>query len=135
MSNKDERKGLALGALFGAVAGFLTGILTAPKSGKETRKEIKETAEKLTDSAEKELKTLYRQLSTHGEQLKVAAAGATKKAKDEFDQLSVKLDESKDKIKELLSTIRDGESDNKKIQKVIDQAKKLGDEIATKVKK
>ena len=31
----------ALGAIFGAVAGVVAGILTAPKSGKETRAEVK----------------------------------------------------------------------------------------------
>lgn len=31
----------ALGALFGIAAGFVAGILTAPKSGKDTRDELK----------------------------------------------------------------------------------------------
>jgi len=34
----------AVGALIGAVAGFVAGIITAPKSGKETRAEIKVAA-------------------------------------------------------------------------------------------
>ena len=42
---------VALGALFGAVAGFVTGILVAPKSGKETRQDIKEAAGKAKDTA------------------------------------------------------------------------------------
>lgn len=36
----------ALGALFGALSGFVAGVLTAPKSGKETRDELKATAQK-----------------------------------------------------------------------------------------
>ena len=39
--------GLAVGALFGAVA----GILTAPKSGEETRKDLKLKAKKVADVA------------------------------------------------------------------------------------
>ena len=35
----------ALGAIFGAVVGAVVGILTAPKSGKETREELKMKAE------------------------------------------------------------------------------------------
>jgi len=35
---------LAIGALIGAGAGFVAGILTAPKSGKETRADIKSKA-------------------------------------------------------------------------------------------
>ncbi len=40
---------IALGAVVGAVAGFVTGILVAPKSGKETREEIKNGALKTKD--------------------------------------------------------------------------------------
>lgn len=35
----------ALGALFGAIAGFVAGIVTAPKSGAETRADIKVKAD------------------------------------------------------------------------------------------
>lgn len=48
---KDEKKGkgtsFAKGALIGALAGAAAGILLAPKSGKETRKDIKDGAENL----------------------------------------------------------------------------------------
>lgn len=58
---------VALGAVFGAVAGFVSGILLAPKSGKETRDDLKKTAvttkdtvienaEKAKDVAEKKAK-------------------------------------------------------------------------------
>ena len=44
----------ALGALFGAIAGLAAGVLTAPKSGKETRAELKVKAEELkTDVSKK----------------------------------------------------------------------------------
>lgn len=41
----------AIGALIGVAAGFITGILTAPKSGKETRQDIKEASAKAKDVA------------------------------------------------------------------------------------
>ena len=44
MSTKSK---VALGALVGAVAGIIAGVLTAPKSGKETRTNIKEKASEL----------------------------------------------------------------------------------------
>jgi len=48
---------LAIGAVFGAVAGFVTGVLLAPKSGKETREDIKgaalKTKNNVVDEAEK----------------------------------------------------------------------------------
>ncbi len=43
----------ALGALIGAVAGVIAGVLTAPKSGKETRTDLKHKATELKDEAAK----------------------------------------------------------------------------------
>jgi len=43
----------ALGAIVGAVAGVVAGILTAPKSGRETRSDIKAKAEELKTEATK----------------------------------------------------------------------------------
>lgn len=40
-AQKNLKKGLAIGASLGAVLGAVAGILSAPKSGKETREEIK----------------------------------------------------------------------------------------------
>ena len=42
---------IVLGTIFGAVAGFAAGILSAPKSGKETRQDIKDAAKKTKDVA------------------------------------------------------------------------------------
>ena len=42
---------VAVGAAFGAVVGFVAGILTAPKSGKETREDIKVASTKAKDTA------------------------------------------------------------------------------------
>lgn len=47
MANKGK---VVLGTVFGAVAGFVTGVLLAPKSGKETRQDIKNTALKTKDA-------------------------------------------------------------------------------------
>lgn len=40
-----------LGAVIGAAAGIIAGVLTAPKSGKETRDDIKSKAEELKKKA------------------------------------------------------------------------------------
>jgi gas vesicle protein len=45
----------ALGALFGAAVGVVAGILTAPKSGKETRADIKAKAGEIKGQAEKKV--------------------------------------------------------------------------------
>lgn len=43
----------AVGTIIGAVAGLIAGILTAPKSGKETRADLKVKADELKDTAAK----------------------------------------------------------------------------------
>lgn len=44
---------LAFGAIVGAAAGIIAGILTAPKSGRETRADLRERATSLKDEATK----------------------------------------------------------------------------------
>ncbi len=43
----------AIGALVGAVAGVVAGVLTAPKSGKETRADLKAKADEVRADASK----------------------------------------------------------------------------------
>lgn len=42
---------IAIGALVGAAAGFVAGLVTAPKSGKETRADIAKKAQELKHEA------------------------------------------------------------------------------------
>ena len=46
-------KKLAIGAVVGAVAGVVAGVLMAPKSGRETRDDIKSKATELKTKAKK----------------------------------------------------------------------------------
>lgn len=42
---------IAIGAVLGAMAGVIAGVLTAPKSGKETRADLKSKANELKKDA------------------------------------------------------------------------------------
>lgn len=42
---------IAIGTIIGAVAGLIAGLLTAPKSGKETRADLKSKADELKEEA------------------------------------------------------------------------------------
>ena len=46
-----SKRKFVLGALFGAAAGVVAGVLTAPKSGKETRADLKKKANELKNEA------------------------------------------------------------------------------------
>ena len=50
MSKKDKSFGFAMGILSGIVGGIVAGILLAPKSGKETREELKDCMKTLAET-------------------------------------------------------------------------------------
>jgi gas vesicle protein len=59
-----------------AATGFVAGILLAPKSGKQTRKDIKHKADELIDQAEAELKSAKRVAKKSAATIKVGAKEA-----------------------------------------------------------
>ena len=59
---KDKNKNLAVGAAIGAVAGVIAGVLFAPKSGKETREDLKHMSSKTVEAFVKEAKKLEVQI-------------------------------------------------------------------------
>ncbi len=120
MANKSGK--FAIGAVFAAAAGYVTGILTAPKSGKETRKDIHDGAIKARSEAEKKLKSLHSDLQDviKKGQTKVDSASAT--GKQRLNDAIENAKSAKDKAKSMLSAIHEGDSDDKDLQKAIEEA-------------
>jgi gas vesicle protein len=56
---------IAVGAIIGTVAGIIAGLLTAPKSGKETRADLKAKADELKEETARRA----RDLEARGEQV------------------------------------------------------------------
>ncbi len=115
----------AIGAVLAGIGGYVAGILTAPKSGKETRQDIKDEAVKLKTEAEKKLKEIHTELDVLlGEakgkagDIKSAAGGAVAAA-----------EAAKAKVKEVLSGIHAGEADNKDLNEAIKDATKALDNL------
>ncbi len=134
---KDNGAGkrLALGAVVGAVAGFVTGILTAPKSGKETRVDIKNTANNVKREAEKKLKALQGELNDLVGKGQKLAKEQGNKAKAGLDTAVSKGQESQQKVKEVISALKNGETDEPELKKAIAEAKKARDELVKYFKK
>lgn len=116
-------KVIAGGALVIAGAGYLAGILTAPKSGKETRKDIAKTASKARVDAEKQLKKLHSELADlikdGDKKTKSARTKASTELKDAVDKARI----AKDKAREILSALHDGDADDPNLQAVLDEVK------------
>lgn len=98
--NKGSGGKIALGAVIAAAAGYVAGMLTAPKSGKETRADIKNKANEVYISAEKELKKLHTELN---DRLQVAGEKVTElkeKGGKQFDDAVAQAKKAKDKARE-----------------------------------
>lgn len=132
----DKRtKRFAIGAVVAAAAGYVAGILTAPKSGKETRKDIKDTAVKTYQTAEKELKELHTELSKLMDE-------ASKKANEFKGNAQVNLDKAvstakvaKEKARELLSAVHEGDAEDKDLASAVKEARKAVEHLRGFLKK
>lgn len=118
MKNVKFMKGTIIGVALGAVL----GVLFAPKSGKETRKDIKQGAIKATKEAEKQLKVLHKELEVLKVQLQKKYETLRGKAKKEAEITMAKLGRIIDAIKKELSAMHEGESDGSKSTDIIKQA-------------
>jgi gas vesicle protein len=126
MSRRDRQrenlKRLALGSAVAAAAGYVAGVLTAPKSGKGTRDDIRAAADRSRSDAEKDLKQLHTEL---GKAIKDAKAGSGKlstRAQKEAADLIDKAKDSKEKAREVLSAIHEGDADDADLRRAVKNA-------------
>lgn len=131
---KKESK-LALGAIVAAGVGFVAGILTAPRSGKQTRKKLGQSASKARVEGEKQLKQLHSELQN----LIKEAESQVKKSKIKVDeQFKKQLENSKktkQKVKMIISAIHSGEATDPDLQKMLAEAKKAKTNLSKFIKK
>jgi gas vesicle protein len=120
----------ALGAVVAGIGGYVAGILTAPKSGKETRQDIKEEATKLRTEAEKRLKELHTELDEVLGQAK-EKVGDVKSA---ATTAVTTAEAAKNKVREILSSIHSGEATNKDLDAAVKEAHKALDNLKKYVK-
>ena len=113
---------IAVGSTIAAAAGYVAGVLTAPKSGRETRKDIKNASVKGFRQGEKELKHLNTELDKVIKEAKVLSAKAGTRAKKEIDAAVVKAKDSKEKAREMISAIHEGDAEDKDLQRAIKNA-------------
>ena len=121
---KDKTKKFALGAAIAGAVGYITGLLTAPKSGKETRKDIKDAASNARSEAEKQLKSLHSELDQLIEQGKTKVSSLGTKAKEELNAALKGAQTAKDKARNILSALHEGTAEDKDLDKAINEVKK-----------
>lgn len=126
---KKSTKRIAIGTLVAAAAGYVTGILTAPKSGKETRKDIKDTTEKTINDAEKQLKKMHTELGDLLKQAKTRADKLKGEAREELETVVRGTHTAKEKARDILSAVHEGDADDKDLKKAIGDARKAIDHL------
>ena len=72
-----------LGAIFGMALGAIAGVLSAPKSGKETRAEIKAKGGKIYRDQKENLGKIYREQKTNFGKFKQKFAKKTAEVEEE----------------------------------------------------
>lgn len=132
---KDKNKGIAIGAAIGAVAGVVTGILFAPKSGKETRQDIKDTASKLATRFEKEAKHVQAELSDLIEKAETKVKDAGKSFGGKSQEVVEQAKHARNTLTTLAKSIKAGKADDKDLDKALAKAKEAADALKTYIKK
>lgn len=121
--SKNTKK-LAVGALIGAAAGYVAGVLTAPKSGKETRSDIKHAAQRAKVETEKALKAAHSELDELLASAKTQAGKLGKRAKHDFDNAVNAAKNAKEKARLMLSTLHEGGAEDAELKAALKDAKK-----------
>lgn len=121
MSFKSTKR-IAIGALFAAVAGYIAGLLTAPKSGKETREDLAESAKLSKRELEKKLKEIHVELKKSIKEANNKLDSTKKELKKELHSAIMNAKKTEVKVKETLSALHEGTADNPELERAIKDA-------------
>ena len=125
MAREEEHtsRKLAIGAALAGAVGYVTGILTAPKSGKETREDIADKAEDIKEGAEDQLQNLHDELNDLLKIAKNKSVALGSKARVEFNEAVVRAKDAQNKASHVLKAVRAGQADDPELNKAIKQVK------------
>lgn len=133
--NKRLKRIAISSGVVAAAAGYVAGVLTAPKSGKETRGDIKAAAKQSRVEAEKELKRVQDELEKVMKEAKTRGAKLSAKAQKELSELVEKAKNSKEKTREVVSAIHKGDAEDHDLKQAIKNANSSIDHLREYLKK
>ena len=135
MAKSGTVKKLAFGAAIAGAAGYIAGVLTAPAEGKKTRAQLKKTAENGISDVEKQLKQLHGELGDLVESAKENGADVSGRAGKKFSSAVDSAHEAKDKLRDVLSMVHEGEATDKELKKALEDARRSLDHLKQFIKK
>lgn len=135
MSSLRSVKRLAIVAALVAVAGYLAGLLTAPKSGRQIREGLRSAALTGISEAEKQLKQLHSELGELLTESKKRGESLKGDAAEELNTLAAQAQIAKDKAREVLSAIHEGDASDEDLKQAVKQASEALDHLRVYLKK
>lgn len=126
MSKKEK---VAISALIGLGIGYVAGILTAPKSGKETRHDIYAAGVRTKAEAERRIKSLNSDLSDLISAAEEKFENAKASVRVGLGKAIDKAREAKSEARETLSSIHEGEVEDQDLKKAIADAQSAVDHL------
>lgn len=133
-NNSHNKRNFAIGALIAGAAGYITGVLTAPKSGKETREDIVDKAEDIKQSAEDQLQAAHDEVADLVKSAKQKTLALNAKARGEFNEAVASAKDAQNKGASVLKAVKAGEASDPELNKAIRQLKQAQKNLAKYLK-
>lgn len=136
MSRKQSEtvKKIAIGSAIAGAVGYFAGILSAPKSGKQTRDDLAGKAGEIKDSAEDQLYELNDELKSLIKNTKEKTVGMGSAARAEYNESLMKAKDAQNKAGEVLKAIKNGGASDPELDKAIRQAKQAAKNLGKYLK-
>lgn len=115
-------KRLAVAVGLAAAVGYVAGLLTAPKSGKETREDLKNAAKTGMDQAERQLRNVSTELADLVEEARKRGADMNDRARKQLDDLVAQAREAREKAREVVAAVRAGDAQDDDLRLAVNQA-------------
>lgn len=128
-------KKIAVGAAIAGAAGYVAGLLSAPKSGKDTRKELRRSADDGLGDFESQLKGLQKELRDLIGHAKGGGDDVSKQSQKKLDALVEKANDSKDKVQDVVHAFKGGKANDRDLKKAISDARHAVEHIKDFIKK
>lgn len=124
-------KGIRFAVVTAAAAGmgYIAGILTAPKSGKETRKDIHNKAVETKEELTKKLDDVSTELGAAIEKGKTRVKNLEAGAKAEVEKAVNAAVLARDKAKDVIAAVKRGEAEDKDLKKAVNDVHSAVDNL------
>lgn len=125
----------AVATVIAAGAGYVAGVLTAPKSGKETRKDIHDKTVETREELTKKLDSVSSDLNDVIEKGKTRVKSLETSAKAEMEKAVNVAVVAKDKAKDMLSAVRQGDVEDKDLKNAVKDVHNAVDNLKKYIQK